>query len=692
MRPVLCLLGKCELTVEGSPVPFEITRKVWHVLGLVATAPRCFIGRNELMEAAWPLSDKTSRNVLIFKWRRSLVDALEPYVPDSVVLVTEQDVSLNPEYIDIDYQQCCSLAKIALTSDNALQVIEAGTAFDVIAEDKVLLLSFSSAFLEIREQFDKQRRAVLRRAWQAEAFLYPETKAVKSRFEIRLHKLGDDNPIGESHIPFKGIPGEMSVPEQPGRAFSGTSQLVASVLIGGMIVTPIVLGSLNTPPKLNLRISHGKKVDRPTTDLSQRVMYQLSANRVKNSQASAIAITPKNMVIAAGNATLTSGEHQTVIVMLTKSGQARWVTKLNDAIDITTTPRKIVSSESGRIYVASVLRAGRNNARKLAPGSYLSVCVFDRDGKRIFERLHSEALDGSRLHPIKLIKDLKGGVHALAISARERTTIAMHVPAGPSTTVTAPLTGFPKGFLMTDAITDGKGRIFLFGYVNVKTGAGMRLDWHIKAMDKASKTLWSRDITGGNGPAGAPVRGIINPEGDVVAYGPLPALDKRHPTRQVASMVIMSSTTGRTIVRDCYDSEYQNPNFALSSLATGRSAAIAVTSHSPDGSAPLTLHRFGNAATDTALTLTVRFPGYKRVESIMTFSLNNYGAVTALLQPDKQTSSRVALTYMSMFFGRGIETGDLSTSKPFAYNAYCDGFFAGHYNNMFCVYDFSKLP
>jgi len=678
--------------VDSEPVQFEITRKVWYVIGLVATAPRSFIGRNELMEAAWPLSDKTSRNVLIFKWRRSLINALEPYVSDSVVLVGEQDVSLNTEYIEIDYQQCCSLAKIALTSDNALQVLEAGTAFDAIAEDRVLLLSFSSAFLELREQFDKQRKAVLRRAWQAEAFLNPESPAVKSLFETRLRQLGDDSSIGEPDIPFKSIPGQIIVPEQTARASSAPSQLVASVLIGCIFVAPIVLGSLSTPPKLNLRVTHGKKVDLPTTDLSQRLMYQLSDIRIKSSVATAITVTPKNMVIAAGNATLKNGDHQSILVMLTKSGQARWKTKFIDAKGIRTTPKQILSTESGRIYVASMLHAERNNARKLAAGSYLAINVFDRDGQLIFERIHSKPVDEGALQPVRLIKDLKGGIHALAISAQDRTTIAMHVPAGPPSTATAPLTGFPDGFLMTDAINDNNGHIFLFGYVPVKTSAGMRLNWHIQAMDKSSKTLWSSDIPGGVGPAGAPVRGTINPEGDVVAFGPLPAMDKRHPNRQIASMVTMASTTGKTIIRDCYDSEYQNPNFALSSLATGRSAAIAVTSYSPDGSAPLTLHRFGNAKTDTALTLIVRFPGNKRVESIMTFSLNNYGAVTALLQPSKQTSSPVALTYMSMFFGRGIETGDLSTSKPFAYNANCDGHFAGQYNNLFCVYDFSKLP
>jgi hypothetical protein len=47
---------------------------------------------------------------------------------------------------------------------------------------------------------------------------------------------------------------------------------------------------------------------------------------------------------------------------------------------------------------------------------------------------------------------------------------------------------------------------------------------------------------------------------------------------------------------------------------------------------------------------------------------------------------------MTMFFGRGIETGDLSATVPFGYNTRGGGLIAGHYDNVFCVYDFSKLP
>jgi hypothetical protein len=193
-------------------------------------------------------------------------------------------------------------------------------------------------------------------------------------------------------------------------------------------------------------------------------------------------------------------------------------------------------------------------------------------------------------------------------------------------------------------------------------------------------------------PASVPIRGVINAMGDVVIYGPLPTPNKRYRNRQVASMVTLSFMSGEIIARECLDTEDQNPSFALYPLTIGNSAVIAVTKQSSAGDAPLSIHRFGIAASDSALTLSIRFPGEKRVERIVSFYINKNGVVSALLQPSQEKPSGAALTYARMFFGRGIETGDLSASVPYGYNAASGGLIAGHYSNTFCVYDFSKLP
>ena len=157
-------------------------------------------------------------------------------------------------------------------------------------------------------------------------------------------------------------------------------------------------------------------------------------------------------------------------------------------------------------------------------------------------------------------------------------------------------------------------------------------------------------------------------------------------------MVTMTPTSGALIARECFDTEDQNPAFTLYPLTIGNSAFIAVTKQSLDADNPFSIHRFGIAATDTALTLSMRFPGEKRVEGIVSFYINKNGVVTALLQPSQEKSATTALTYARMFFGRGIETGDLSAAVPYGYNAAGGGLIAGHYANTFCVYDFSKLP
>jgi hypothetical protein len=378
--------------------------------------------------------------------------------------------------------------------------------------------------------------------------------------------------------------------------------------------------------------------------------------------------------------------------MLSKSGQAQWVTKQTDAKGTTTVPKQILTTESGRIYVAAEVIAQPNNARNLAPGCYLEVSVFTRDGERLFERVHPDAIDRNALTPLRLTADLKGGVHAFAMSARRKASITLHVPAGPPTGVVSPVPILPKSLCITDAITDSSGHLFLLGYLPVKTTSGVRMDWHLQAMDKASKRLWSRDFTGAIGRVSEPVLGAINADGDLVAYGNLPAPKTGSGSRKVPSMVTLSSTSGDVIFREHVDTNKQNPNFALVCLPVGKSAVFAMTSRSSDGSDPFTIHRVGNAKTDTAISITLRFPRDRRLDSIVSFYLNQNGAMTALLQPRQLKSTDTALTYSNMVFGRGIETGDLIASKPFAYNTRGGGLIAGHYDNAFCVYNFSRLP
>ena len=691
MRPLLCLLGECELSVDGSPVPFHLTRKIWYVLAVVATSPNCRVHRKELADSAWPLSDDKSRNVLIHNWRRAVTAATNHLVPDVPVVVTEKDVSILTKYIGIDYQECCTLAKIALSSDDPRAVLEAGAAFDHYAEDKALLPMFASLFLEIREQFDEQRVAVLRRAWQAEAHLTPEPQALISKFEIRLRTLGDANAIGSPALPFKSLISHVEAPTRKRIVLPAAGQLAACVIIGIIIAAPIVLGSRSTPQKQSVRVIHGSKVHKPVTDINRYVLFQLRDNRIKTSSATAICITPKNQIIAAGKATLTNGDQQSLLVMLSASEGTKWVTRLISDKGITTTPKQIFRSESGRIYVASELSADRNNARKLAPGSYLAVSVFTRDGQRLFERVQLGQIEQNASSPIRITSDLKGGIHAFALSAREHAAVALHVPAGPPTSKQLVVTGYPKDFRLTDAIADNKGHLFVLGHLPVKTSAGERLDWHIQAFDKAYKTLWSRDITGDVHQADAPLRGVINAMGDLIAYGPLPSQNKRNRGRNVATMVTISPSSGEVILRNSFNFGVQDPNFALRPLTIGKSAAIAVLYQPPDASDSFSIHRFGIDTTDTALTMSMQFPGNKRVNSIVSFYINSNGVVTSLLRRSKEKLSNTALTYVSMFIGRGIETGDLSASKSYAYNTGGGGLIAGHYDNQFCVYDFRKL-
>lgn len=221
MLPTIRLLGHCDITVGGNPITKRITRKLWYVFALIATSPTCQLGRVELTEAAWPLSDDKSRNVLLYMWRRSFMDAIETISSAIPVLITETHVAIDPTAISIDFHECSRLAKIALCSEDALAVRDAGLTFDALAEGKILLQSFPSAFVDIRREFDTTRTAVLRRAWQAQAHCDPTSAS--SSFEMRLRELGDSNPIGTPSLPFSPLPGSKRLYYTSSRSTSDSS-------------------------------------------------------------------------------------------------------------------------------------------------------------------------------------------------------------------------------------------------------------------------------------------------------------------------------------------------------------------------------------------------------------------------------------------------------------------------------------
>jgi hypothetical protein len=622
-------------------------------------------------------------------WRRSIVDASTPYLNGVLVNIDENNVSINTTCVVIDYQECSNLAKVALSSDDPHTVLEAATAFDTLAQDKLLLPSFPSAFVDIRRQFDMERKAVLRRAWQAETHLHPEPQSLTSMFESRLRSLGDTNAIGTAAIAFSAPPGTKPVNKLN---LPSGAQVTAGAIICLIILMPIVHTLTNTPRKTTYPTVLSHPVNKPLSDLSRNVLFQIDKDDIKESTATSIAISPTGRIIAAGTATKKTGEHQNITLMLTNNGKASWTTQLTDDKGITTTPQQIFCTESGRIYVASRLTAQRNNARNLAQGNYLTVSAYTRDGRHLFERVHPALMDDIATFPIKLVSDQQGGIYAFGTSSRNHSLGILHIAASSATDVSLELLGFPKDFRMTDAISDDKGHVFLLGCLPKKINGGIRQDWHIQAIDKDAKTLWTRDVIGAMGQSSTNVRGVINALGQLVAYGSRPTPNKRNKRRAVASLVTLSAASGDVILMDCFDSENQNQNFALCCLPVGKAALMGITTQSPNGSESMTLHRFGNAATDTSLTLTMGLPYNQRVDSIVSLYIDGNAAVNMLFRPSKKSVSNVALTYVRKYFGREVSTGSLKTTVPFAYAVGSAGYVAGQYNNAFCIYDFRHLP
>lgn len=686
MRPLFRLLGRSDLIVDGAAVPVRITRKLWYVIGLIGTSPNCEVEREELTEAAWPLSDDKSRNVLLHMWRKSILDATADVITGTPVRITEHHVSIDTTCVCVDFQECYRLAKIVLHSDDAELVLDAGTAYDALAEDKILLPSFPTAFMEIRKDFDTQRKAVLRRTWQAENHLNGEPYRVSSVFATRLRTLGDTNEVGSPAIPFKS---HQSNPPDRTKSYPSASQVTAGAIIAIIITAPIVVGRLNTPSKSDLPVGLSKSVNKPISDLSRRVLFQLTKPDIERSLATSITTSQDGQIFVAGTAIKRDGSRQLITAKLAKSGKVRWLSTLDCEAGIFYTPKQVLHTPAGRTYVASRVRAEVGNARRLAQGSYFAITTFTQDGVRVAERIHPGEIDDNLPYSIQLITDLKGGAVAIANAKTESPVLVLHAPDG---SAEANSISFPSSFRITDALTDGKLTQFLLGYVTTRTSKGMRHDWSVQAVNKVGKVVWTRTIKGATGPTSTNVRGVINHQGNLVIYGALPTPEQQTAGRVVASIVTLSQTTGAVIQQDHYDSENQNLDFALCTLPAAMATVIGVTQRSPNGSERITMHRFGNAETDTALTLTVRLPGHQRVGSFVSLTFDTNGALNALLRPIPQKSSNVALTYIRKYYGREISTGSLSSSIPFAYTKTAGGYVAGHYNNTFCVYNFSQLP
>ena len=80
--------------------------------------------------------------MLLHIWRRAMVLSTASNCSGPPAHLTEQHVSVDTSGIAIDYQECNLLADIALTCDDPEQVLQAGLAFDALAEDKTLLYPF----------------------------------------------------------------------------------------------------------------------------------------------------------------------------------------------------------------------------------------------------------------------------------------------------------------------------------------------------------------------------------------------------------------------------------------------------------------------------------------------------------------------------------------------------------------------
>ena len=188
MRPLLKLLGRAEVQLDGSPADVKLTRKLWYVLALLAIAPDAEMLRAELTALSWPLSDERSRDVLMHKWRKTAVDAFAELGVSPIIVISERFVKFDTTLVTIDYIECLRIGNTLLSSQGAAATLEAAIEFDALASDQVLLSGYPEAFETQRTEFDALRIQCLERGWKA-AVTCSNNEAA-TQFADRLRKLG----------------------------------------------------------------------------------------------------------------------------------------------------------------------------------------------------------------------------------------------------------------------------------------------------------------------------------------------------------------------------------------------------------------------------------------------------------------------------------------------------------------------
>ena len=735
VRPLVTLLGRGEVHLDGSLADIKLTRKIWFVLALLSVAPDAEMLRLELTESAWPLSDERSRDVLLHKWRKSVVDAFSTFCVQPVVVISEQFVKLDTTLITIDYIECLRIGNTLLSSQSAAATLEAAIDFDTLASDQILLSGYPEAFETQRTEFDALRIQCLERGWKT-ALVCGDHEAT-NHFANRLRSLGF---TGDLHIEADTDEFVIRKDSKP----RNYSQGIAALLLIGLFTTPVVLGRISQPKPAS-RATGSPITDQPPTYIGRYIQYEYkpkSNDQVTLSEAVATVRLPDGGAITTGIVRLKNLDQQILTVKTSRNRELNWSTLTPATEGVQYFPVDITTDKFGNIFVgahvqildkqklgrrpgrySAVLKykadgdlvttaierqpeskstylirsegnlepAGRRPTNR-APGRYIALLKFDARGK-----LLSNAISGKRqdnvMGIIRVVSDLQGGAWLFTSGQNGTKNIrlnTMHLMASGTFDDRFPLTADFTEFNSVSQGASGENYIACTKF-NFKK-VGNVADWQVQRYSTAGKLEWTTII---DSPAKiddyrCDVKIATN--GDVLVHGALATHTLDGVVRNLPTVMRLDPATGKIKKTDQTQTHFLNSHVMLTPLPSFDMYILGCYDFAELGSNSVYFYRSRPSEDLSSLAMAVGLPRKLKTRRIVGMYFREMsGSFSALMQPLEGPGQKLALIYVNKYVGTDITTGILTTDRQVHYNKSDNSIVAGRIGNNFAVFDFTGL-
>ena len=735
VRPLVKLLGRGEVHLDGSLADIKLTRKIWFVLALLSVAPDAEMLRLELTESAWPLSDERSRDVLLHKWRKSVVDAFSTFCVQPVVVISEQFVKLDTTLITIDYIECLRIGNTLLSSQSAAATLEAAIDFDTLASDQILLSGYPEAFETQRTEFDALRIQCLERGWKT-ALVCGDHEAT-NHFANRLRSLGF---TGDLHIEADTDEFVIRKDSKP----RNYSQGIAALLLIGLFTTPVVLGRISQPKPAS-RATGSPITDQPPTYIGRYIQYEYkpkSNDQVTLSEAVATVRLPDGGAITTGIVRLKNLDQQILTVKTSRNRELNWSTLTPATEGVQYFPVDITTDKFGNIFVgahvqildkqklgrrpgrySAVLKykadgdlvttaierqpeskstylirsegnlepAGRRPTNR-APGRYIALLKFDARGK-----LLSNAISGKRqdnvMGIIRVVSDMQGGAWLFTSGQNGTKNIrlnTMHLMASSKFDNRFPLTADFTEFNSVSQGASGENYIACtkFNFKNV----GNIADWQVQRYSTAGKLEWTTTIDSPAKIDDYRCNVKIATNGDVLVFGPLATHTLDGVIRTLPTVIRLDPSTGKIKKTDQTQTHFLNSDVMLTPLPSFDMYILGCYDFAELGSNSVYFYRSRPSDDLSSLAMAVGLPRKLKTRRIVGMYFREMsGSFSALMQPLEGPGQKLALIYVNKYVGTDVTTGILTTDRQVHYNKSDNSIVAGRIGNNFAVFDFTGL-